>query len=148
MPLPSRWVDSLFSKLTVTYGAEFLRKYEGVQISDVKADWAEELSGYQQNPDAIKHALENLPLEKPPSVLQFRELCRKAPLPKFKALPAPDIDPAMAQAVKAAVKPIGKATDPLEWAKNLRDREAVSPKSMSMFQRHAWREALKLKVTA
>ncbi len=89
MSLPSRWVDALFSKLTVTYGQEFLRKFEGLQMADVKADWAEALTGYQQNPNAIKYALANLPADKPPNILQFSDLCRRSPLPKRLAMEAP-----------------------------------------------------------
>ena len=90
MPLPSRWVDAIFAKLTVTYGQEFLRRWEGVDIAQVKADWALELAGYENQPKAIKYALESLPIDKPPTVLQFRELCRRAPVPRPAALPAPD----------------------------------------------------------
>lgn len=142
MSLPAAWVDRIFQKLTVTYGRDFAGRWEGLSTDDVKADWADVLAGFVNSPDSIKHALETLPADKPPTVLQFRDLCRKAPLKHLPALPAPDIDPAMAQAVKAAAKPIGGASDPLEWAHKLQERESNQPKSLSMFQRKAWREVL------
>ena len=48
MPLPPAWLDRLFAKLTVAYGAEFLRKWEGVPIEDVKAEWADVLDGFEK----------------------------------------------------------------------------------------------------
>ena len=79
MSLPNNWVDRIFAKLTLVYGTDFTRRWEGLDVDDVKADWARELAMYQQAPAAIAYALENLPENKPPNVLQFRALCRAAP---------------------------------------------------------------------
>lgn len=106
MSLPSRWVDALFAKLTVTYGQEFLRRWEGVPMDTVKADWAAELAGYENRPEAIKYALGNLPLDKPPTVLQFRELCRRAPVRGLPALPPPNPDSEVTKRCVAALKAI------------------------------------------
>lgn len=78
MALPDSWVDRIFQKLTLTYGRDFLGRWEGVPLEEVKADWAHELDGYEKAPHAIHHALKNLPA-KPPTVLDFRALCQKAP---------------------------------------------------------------------
>lgn len=78
MSLPEPWVDRLFTKLVLVYGNDFLRRWDGLEIADVKADWAHELSAYQQSPGAIRYALENLP-QKPPNVLEFRAICQRAP---------------------------------------------------------------------
>jgi hypothetical protein len=44
-PLPSEWVDRLFSRIAVRYGADWLRMWEGLDMAAVKADWAETLAG-------------------------------------------------------------------------------------------------------
>jgi hypothetical protein len=80
MSLPMPWVDRIFTKLTMIYGREFLGRWEGLNIDEVKADWASELSGFKEFPDSIAYALNNMPEGiKPPTVLDFRAMCRKAP---------------------------------------------------------------------
>lgn len=88
MPLPLHWVDKIFTKLTLVYGHEFLNRWRDIDIDAVKADWAHELDGFENHPEALGHALAHLPV-KPPTVLEFREIARKCPPPVFKALPAP-----------------------------------------------------------
>lgn len=78
MSLPQPWVEKIFQKLSLIYGRDFLGRWEGIPLDEVKADWAHELSGYQQSPDAISYALQNLP-RKPPTVLEFRAICEAAP---------------------------------------------------------------------
>ena len=77
MSLPDAWVDRIHARLLVRYGATWIRKWEGVPMEAVKADWAETLSGLGQ--DAILHALDHLPTDMPPNALQFRDLCRAGP---------------------------------------------------------------------
>ena len=91
MSLPVLWVDKIFTKLTVVYGRDFIGRWEDIDEADVKTDWAHELGGFEQCPEAIAYALQNLVPGKPPTVLEFRALARKAPMPEFKALPPPVI---------------------------------------------------------
>jgi hypothetical protein len=86
MPLPTSWVDHLFAKLAVRYGAAFLRQWPDAEPALVKADWAEVLDG--TSGDALGYALRYLPAA-PPNALQFRDICRRAPAPTMEALPAP-----------------------------------------------------------
>lgn len=139
MSLPSAWVDRIFAKLTVAYGHRFLSMYSGVDLNLVKADWAEELAGFQQSPNAISHALGILPSDNPPNVFQFRDLCRKAPQYLPKALPEPPPDPAIAQAVKAAFKPVSSNGD-RAWVAKLRERIAAKDIRPTKFQRDALAE--------
>lgn len=74
--LPDKFIDRIFSKLSLTYGARFMRQYDGLDPDLVKANWAHELAGFAATPLAIKHALDHLPKDDPPNVLQFRDLCR------------------------------------------------------------------------
>jgi hypothetical protein len=79
MSLPSGWVDRIFDKLTLTYGQSFLRRWQDIDLNAVKSDWSHELSGFERFPKSIAWALQNLPPEKPPTVLEFRNIARKAP---------------------------------------------------------------------
>jgi hypothetical protein len=90
-------VDAVFKKLTLTYGRDFLSRWEGIDLIDVKNDWAHELRGYENAPDSIKYALQNLPV-RPPSVVEFRALCMRAPPPDVPQLKAPRADQARAKA--------------------------------------------------
>lgn len=107
--LPLAWVEKVFRKLTVVYGRDFMARWEGQEINDVIEDWAEELSGFVNWPEAIAWALKNLPDSKAPTVLEFRALCFKAPKPDRLALPEPAADPVFAKQVLGQVsrKPAG-----------------------------------------
>lgn len=141
MSLPNSWVDRLFAKLTVTYGHRFLGMYSGIDLDAVKADWSDELSHFQQSPDALKYALAHLPSDAPPNVFQFRDICRRAPQYVPKALPLPPVDPDMARAVKAMVKPVIGAGD-RAWADKLRARIDAKEIRPTKYQRDAVAEVL------
>lgn len=150
MAMPSAWIDRIFEKLQLVYGSHFTGRWSGVSIEAVKADWAHELDGMEQHPESIKHALQHLPIDQPPTVLQFRELCRKAPLPRHKELPAP---PANKAAVSAALTMAAQATnrfgDQLAPTRTLMKRElAGAGHGLTKFQREFWRKALKQEIWA
>ena len=79
MSLPSSWVEPIFTKLTLIYGQQFLRRWQDIDLDSVKADWAHELDGLDKSPQRIAYALQNLPPEKPPTVLEFRAIAWKMP---------------------------------------------------------------------
>ena len=139
--LPDAWVARIFDKLSLTYGAAWVRKWEGVDGAAVRADWGHELRGFQQSPNAIKHALEHLPPAEPPTVLQFRDLCIKAPQFNPPKLPPPPADPAVVVKAVSGVQRIGQRED-RAWAHALREREQRGDK-LSMAQRCMWREAVR-----
>ena len=141
--LPESWVDRIFEKLTLTYGHRFLGLYSGISLEAVKINWAHELAGYRAAPDAIAHALDNLPADNPPTVLQFRAMCRNRPIAAPKALPAPAPDMARVSQALAGLQP-RRGADPLAWAHALREREQRSGAAgLTAAQRAAWRAALK-----
>ena len=142
MSLPAAWVDRIFDKLTLVYGHEFLRKWEGLDMAAVKADWADELGGYTLNPGALRYALEHLPPDKAPNAKQFRGMCMNRPDPR-PALPAPVVAPSpeVAQKIARLAKPATLGSDPKEWARRLKSREEAGDK-LSAAQRDAWRRAL------
>lgn len=138
MSLPASWVDALFDRLSIRYGSAWVSLWNGIDASLVKADWAAELAGF--GGEAIKHALDHLPPDRPPTVGQFRALCLNRP-DATKALPPPAQDPEVAARALAAIKP-SVARPALAWARELRKREMACER-LSVTQRAMWREALK-----
>jgi hypothetical protein len=124
MTLPKKWVDEIFTRLSVRYGKAFMNRWDGLDIELVKADWAEELSGFENWPEAIKYAFEHMDSEKPPTVTMFRDLARKAPAKQVLALEAPIVNQeVMAQAVsqiKTAAQV--KKVDHKAWARKIIER--------------------------
>lgn len=104
MSLPLPWVDQIFLKLALVYGRDFIGRWEGLEIADVKADWSHELAGLENWREAIAHALATLPPGKPPTVLEFRELARKAPQRAREALPGPPVNQKRANAELAKAR--------------------------------------------
>ena len=124
--LPTAWVDRVFQKLTLVYGSDFAARWKGLPIADVKTDWAHELGRLRDRPDAIAWALQNLPPDRPPTVLQFRQLCASAPGPVLQALPEPKADPLVVasmldeiERIKTRVAESQPKSDPREWARKL-----------------------------
>ena len=135
--MPSAWVDKIFTKLALVYGRDFLARWEGLEIADVKTDWAHELSGFQRFPEGIAHALTHLPSGKPPTVFEFRDIARKAPLPKFKQLPSPKASPeVIAEQLKrmAPLREVVQRPGDKDWAKRIIYRhehgEQINPTSL------------------
>lgn len=132
MPMPASWVDHLFAKLGVRWGAAFLRQWPDTDPMLVKADWAEVLDGIRG--ESLSYALRYLPAT-PCNAVQFRDLCRKAPPANVPALPAPQAsaDPQRLQAIMAKLaKPEhGSATPAQVCAENIlrvcRVRGTMSP---------------------
>lgn len=78
-PLPMSWVDRIFTKLALIYGRRWAACWDGLDIAAVKADWAHELASFTTWPEALAYALSNLPPDRPPTVLEFRAIARRAP---------------------------------------------------------------------
>lgn len=140
MSLPSNWVDRIFDRLTTVYGHAFLGRWSGLDIDAVKADWGRELSGFQQNPDAIRHGLEHLPPDHPPTVLQFAAACRAAPRAAPKALPAPKPDPErVAQALSGLSRGGMRESSGRAWAERLKAEHQggakLTPAQIEMYRR-------------
>ena len=106
MALQSSWIEHLFGRLTMRYGAAFLRQWQDADPVLVREDWANVLDG--TGGESISYALDNLPSERPLNAMQFRDLCRRWPGPKLAALAAPaeQADPKrVAAALQAMQRP-------------------------------------------
>jgi hypothetical protein len=137
--LDSAWVDRIHARLLVRYGAAWIAKYQGIPDALVKADWAEELAGIRG--EAIRHALEHLPPDFPPSVMQFRDLCLRAPEAPMARLPAPKADPERVAAELKRMADMRRGAKPLQWAYALQEREQQGH-HLTAAQRASWRLAL------
>ena len=133
MSLPLTWVEKIFTKLTLTYGRDFLGRYEGIPIADIKTDWSHELGGIEAHPEAIRHALQNPHPNKPPTVHDFKALCLSAPKMAVIALPAPKADPAIVKKVVDGLKAsqISSPHGMKAWAYRLRAMESGGHKLSS-----------------
>lgn len=139
MSLPVSWVDRIFDKLTLTYGQSFLRRWSDIDLNAVKSDWAHELSGFEAHPKAIAWALQNLPPDSPPTVLQFKFLARRAPPDELPRLDAPKADPERVAAELAKLAPLKetpKIRPSTDWARRIVERaeagEILAPLTLKL----------------
>lgn len=89
MALSSHWIEKIFARMLVRYGAAWLRKYPGLEVDAVKADWALVLAPYEDNAKALYHGLGNLPDDAPPNAKEFARICRGVPQVAVPRLGAP-----------------------------------------------------------
>ena len=125
----------LFGELQGNYGTRFLDMWrsgqtdtngDDVGLQNAMALWAEKLAGFRDRPDAIRRVLDTLPPH-PPTLPEFVALIRQScPKPEHKALPAPDVPPAVIAARQAEAEAIAAkvaANVPSKaWAHKLRSR--------------------------
>lgn len=148
MSLPLPVVERLYERLTGTYGRDFLDRYRALDENSVKSLWGHELAGFAGNLHAIAWGLENLP-ERPPNVIEFRNLCRRSPAPDVPRLPEPKADPARVAAELRKLAPIRRAAasggehDGKAWARRLIARHEAGEDLRPIALRFA-RDALKL----
>lgn len=96
-------VEAIFTKCSLRYGRDFTGRWEGLDLADVKADWAHELEGVKS--EAVRHGLKNLP-DKPPTVKDFINACKGAPEMPVPKLNAPAADPDLVRAELAKARRI------------------------------------------
>jgi hypothetical protein len=143
-------IDRLFERLSMTYGNAWDNSLGSAPLNEIKSFWLNELSGFLQSKEsmmAISWALNHLP-ERPPNLVQFKNLCYQAPPIDKPQLPAPVADPARVsnELAKLATLRIGdQQADPKDWARKiLGDYVAGAKKSPAVVEMA--REALKEKL--
>lgn len=136
------WIDSLFAHLAAIYGARFTNQWPPGAVDSVRDEWAKILAPFENKPEAMQYALDNLPSDHVPMVLEIRDLCRQQAKPVSRRRL-----PAMTEEERAHALDILKAwdkpgrQDARDWARKLRAREMAGER-LTLFQRNAWREAL------
>ena len=123
MSLPVKAIDRLFERLSTTYGSQWSNQWKDVPINDVKTLWGYELQGFADHLDSVAWALENLP-ERSPNVIEFRNLCRKAPAREMPLLPEPKADPErlkkeLARLGEIKNKALAATVDHKDWARRI-----------------------------
>lgn len=144
MSLPAAWVDKIFEKMTLTYGRDFLGRWEGLDENTVKSDWAHELSSLFQNPSCIAYTLQHLP-ERPPTVIEFRKIARG--MPDAPALPVVHNPAGMERIASELAKlaPMRKARvtqGGKDWAHRIIANDAAGIRSRSSLPLKMARDAL------
>lgn len=122
MSLPIEWIEGLFKRMLGIYGNRFTRMWEGLEIEDVKRQWAAELANSRG--ESLKYALEHLPESMPPTLLEFKRLCSQAPESSANLLPAPKLDreQALKRATELRVNLGGDIADSKAWARRILKR--------------------------
>jgi hypothetical protein len=123
MGLPIKAIDRIFSRLAATYMAAWDRSLGAVPLSDIKTAWSYELGGFENRLQDVAWALDNLP-EKPPNVIEFKKLCRLAPVTETPQLEAPKADPERLKAELAKLGHIAQRPPrhDLDWAHAIMNR--------------------------
>lgn len=122
--LPDAWIGRLFGRMEALYGSLFLDRWKHCDMANVRRVWAEELSGFHDQPAMLAHALRSLDsVPMPPTLPEFLALCRQAPRPQHLALPAPEVPVEVRKERARTVARLADGfggRDPLDWARRPR----------------------------
>lgn len=73
--IPREWIDSLFKRMLVRYGNKFVEMWRGIDMEDVKREWASEMG--KLNAAEMKAGVSALDSQEwPPTLPMFLQLCR------------------------------------------------------------------------
>ena len=73
--LPKRWIESLFERMELSYGAKFTNSWGGIDPHKMRLFWARELAG--TTPEQMKAGVEAMKrAEWPPTLPEFVAMCR------------------------------------------------------------------------
>lgn len=138
LPLPDNWIDALFARLTGLYGNRFTNMWANIDVQLVRQTWAQELAGVK--PPAIKYALDHLPEDFPPTVLQFRKICIAQPEQTPALTNSTPAHPAVRLAVIGGLSKY-KTGGMKDWAHTLKARHDAG-ENLSANQVRCYRAAL------
>jgi hypothetical protein len=115
-------IDRLFERLSMTYGISWDNSLGSAPLNEIKSHWMHELSGFLKSKESmmsISWALDHLP-ERPPNLVQFKNLCYQAPAVERPQLPSPPADPERVKQELAKLAGINKPKqDSKDWARKI-----------------------------
>jgi len=131
-------IDRLFERLSMTYGIAWDNSIGTAPLNEIKSFWMNQLAGFMQSKEsmmAISWALNHLP-ERPPNLVQFKNLCYQAPAVEKPQLPSPPADPERVKQELAKLAGMNRPKqDPKDWARKiLGDYDAGVKKSPTVVQ--------------
>ena len=139
-------IDRLFERLSLTYGNAWDNSLGTAPLNEIKTFWMNQLSGFMQSKESmmsISWALNHLP-ERPPNLIQFKNLCYQAPAVEKPQLPSPPADPERVKQELAKLGAMNKPkSDPKDWARKILGDYAAGVKKYPTVVQMA-RDALKV----
>jgi hypothetical protein len=116
-------IDRLFERLSMTYGIAWDNSLGSAPLNEIKSHWMHELSVFLKSKESmmsISWALDHLP-ERPPNLVQFKNLCYQAPEVQRPQLPSPPADPERVkqELAKFTGFRMGPKVDPKDWARKI-----------------------------
>ena len=139
-------IDRLFERLSMTYGIAWDNSIGTAPLNEIKSFWMNQLAGFMQSKEsmmAISWALNHLP-ERPPNLVQFKNLCYQAPAVERPQLPSPPADPERVKQELAKLGAMNKSkSDPKDWARKILGDYAAGVKKSPTVLKMA-RDALKV----
>lgn len=138
-------VEAAFARFAMVYGMDKLERFtRGLDISNLKATWAHELRGFTVLD--VFYAMEHLPQWGIPNLMEFKQACRRRPVPMPLLVRGPKADPLRQGACIAKLRELarelsnpGRAT---AWQKVLIERYEAGDKRLTMHQRHIAEELI------
>jgi len=139
-------IDRLFERLSMTYGIAWDNSIGTAPLNEIKSFWMNQLAGFMQSKEsmmAISWALNHLP-ERPPNLVQFKNLCYQAPAVEKPQLPSPPADPERVKQEFAKLAGMKKVNhNSKDWARKILGDYAAGVKKSPTVVKMA-RDALKV----
>jgi hypothetical protein len=112
--LPDSWILKIFNTMQAHYGTRWMNMWKlgqtlpnglDVGMANAMETWAIKLGSYENNPEALKKVMQNLPLD-PPSLPQFMDLLKHCYVPQNNLQLSDDLTEEQKQINKQRIKEI------------------------------------------
>jgi hypothetical protein len=112
--LPDSWILKIFNTMQAHYGTRWMNMWKlgqtlpnglDVGMANAMDTWAIKLGSYEDNPEALKKVMQNLPLD-PPSLPQFMDLLKHCYVPQNNLQLSDDLTEEQKQINKQRIKEI------------------------------------------
>ena len=71
--------DYIFGRMSAIYGNDFARKWDGIDPNLIRQEWIGTMGRFLTYKPIMDYALDHIDPARPPSSLQFRNLCQNGP---------------------------------------------------------------------